>query len=197
MDQYSQDGQEHWVLECLQNKENGTFVDVGCATPFFISNTALLEQKHGWRGIGIDTEPFSGTYYDHFREIGQYPEEILENPELQTWDTRKNTKVYAEDAINFDYEKAFSDNNLPPIIDYLSIDLEPPTATFYAFRNIPHDKYKFRVITYEHDSYRMPMADWDGTADEWLEFTRNYICSLGYQHIKKAGQDDYYALVED
>ena len=35
---------------------------------------------------------------------------------------KKNTKVYAEDA-NFDYEKAFRDNNFPSVIDYLSIDL--------------------------------------------------------------------------
>ena len=29
MDEYSQQGQDRWVLDYLENKENGTFVDVG------------------------------------------------------------------------------------------------------------------------------------------------------------------------
>ena len=60
--------------------------------PFF-SGTALavLEMEHGWRGIGVDMEPYSGTYYDHYKEVAGSitPQDILDDPRLETWETEK------------------------------------------------------------------------------------------------------------
>lgn len=183
---YSQMGQDLWVLDVLSEKKNGTFVDIGCATPFFLSNTSFLETEYNWRGVGIDLTPFNGTYYDHYYPM--YPDEIKNDPSMRSWDTRKNTRVYEADATSFDYLKCFQENNLPPIIDYLNVDLEPPNITLQAFLAIPHDKYKFRTITFEHDSYRA------GTS--WLDHTREIISSYGYKLVKTVDQDDYYIMEE-
>ena len=56
MRNYSQAYQDLFVLECLNNKRNGTFLDLGCNDPILISNTYLLEIEYGWNGIGVDIE---------------------------------------------------------------------------------------------------------------------------------------------
>jgi len=188
---YSQMGQDLWVLSVLEGKHNGTFVDIGCATPFFLNNTALLETKYGWRGVAVDISPFGGRYHSpsiYERTDHPYPKEILDDPSLRTWDTRTNTKVYESDALVFDYDECFSKNNLPSVIDFLSIDLDPPQTTFEVFQLLPHDKYKFRTIAFEHDSYRM--AD----PQAWEQHTREVITSYGYKWVKTQSQDDYYVL---
>lgn len=183
---YSQLGQDLWVLSVLNNKRDGTFVDIGCATPFFLSNTAWLETKYGWRGVGIDISPFGGHYYN--LDTWGYPKEIVEDSRLRTWDTRINTKVYESDALVFDYEECFRNNSLPSVIDFLTIDLDPPQTTFEVFQLLPHNKYKFRTITFEHDSYRVV------NPQEWEQHTRAVITSYGYRWVKTESQDDYYVL---
>ena len=70
----------------------------------------------------------------------------------------------------------------------MSIDLEPPEVTLEAFKKLPHDKYKFRTITFEHDSYRR--------SNEWLDTTRKVITSYGYTLVENKEQDDFYILSE-
>jgi hypothetical protein len=36
----------------------------------------------------------------------------------------------------------------------LTVDLEPPSLTLEVLYKIPFDKFRFSVITFEHDSYR-------------------------------------------
>jgi hypothetical protein len=40
------------------------------------------------------------------------------------------------------------------VIDYLSVDLEPPEVTYQAFCKVMETKYIFSVITFEVDYYR-------------------------------------------
>jgi hypothetical protein len=51
---YSQHGQETWVLETLKNKKNGYFIDLGAGDWKNLSNTYLLESEYDWRGILIE-----------------------------------------------------------------------------------------------------------------------------------------------
>ena len=196
MRDFSQQGEGKWVLDTLEYKKDGTFVDIGCGPPFFLNNTAVLEMEYGWRGIGVDKEPYSGAYYDHYKEIGAYPQDILDDPKLQTWETRKNTKIYESDAIVCDYEKIFEENKMPEVIDFLNVDLDPPDVTLYAFKALPHHKYKFRAIVFEHDCYRMPTGGRCEfmTDKEWLNITREIITSFGYEFVKQDGQNDMYVL---
>ena len=59
---FSECDQDVWVVETLDGMENGYFIDIGCSVPWMWNNTALLEAKYGWSGIGID-ESFENNIY--------------------------------------------------------------------------------------------------------------------------------------
>ena len=50
------------------------------------------------------------------------------------------------------YPYLFLEYKVPKIIDYLSLDIDENTTE--CLEKIPLDKYQFKVITIEHDSYR-------------------------------------------
>jgi len=80
-----------------------------------------------------------------------------------------------------DYLKIFKEYNLPKIIDYISIDLEPPISTLKALLKVPFDEYQFNVITFEIDYYR----------DERLrDPSRKYLEKRGYKMIKSILQQE-------
>lgn len=58
----SQEGQDAWVFNTLQSKRNGYFVDLAAHDPVRHSNTYVLEQRFGWKGICI--EPNNDRYKD-------------------------------------------------------------------------------------------------------------------------------------
>lgn len=200
---FAQHKQDHWIYSKVQ-KQKGTFVDIGCATPCFLSNTALLEKVFGWRGIALDMTIGHGDYFES-------PSNPYVGSESNDWSSRTLTKLYEGDALEFDYEKAFSDNDLPEIIDCLSIDLEPPSITLDAFERLPHEKYKFRTIVFEHDCYRASQyglgiqpsdeffrsGNYSSENLEWLNHTREVISSYGYKLDAKYSQDDFYVLEEE
>ena len=175
---YSQLRQDDIVFSLLNQQKNGTYVDVGSGDWRDANNTLFLEE-HGWTGINVD---FDKRFQDGWEEH------------------RPESKVYFEDAITFDYKKVFKENNMPSVIDYLSIDLEPPMKTWEAFLALPHDEYKFRVITFEHDAHRQnEMLNGSSILQEnHLEKTREKITSLGYTLLHCLGmQDDVYILGEN
>ena len=147
---FSQVCQDLFVLAALDGKRDGTYLEVGAAHSFHNSNTALLERL-GWRGVGLEMK--SELSDMHKRE-------------------RKN-KVLCVDALKVDYESLLDREFGGDVVDYLQLDIEPSSNTFEALLRIPFDKYKFRVITYEHDHY-VDMTR--GYRDK----SRRYLKSLGY-----------------
>jgi len=147
---FSQVCQDLFVLSALNGKKNGSYLEIGAAHSFHNSNTALLERL-GWSGVGIEI-----------------------NPELASMHNKeRKNKVLCENALKIDYEKLLEENFKNNIIDYLQVDIEPSQNTFEALLLIPFDKYKFRVITYEHDHYV------DMTRS-YREKSRRYLRNMGY-----------------
>ena len=73
---------------------------------------------------------------------------------------------------------------MPKVIDYLSLDLEPPNVTLKALEKLFETDYMFNFITYETDAYRNP---------ETVEPSRNLLSNKGYVLIKNVNnQDDFY-----
>lgn len=130
---FAQLDQDIFVLGYLNFKCNGTFVDIGCAQPNLLSNTARLEKYYGWSGIAIDIK--------------------LENDHT-SWSDRINTKHIIQDATTIDYAQLFGEYFGDNEIDFLSLDLEPPQLTMDILYKLPWDKYKPKVIAFEPDSYR-------------------------------------------
>jgi FkbM family methyltransferase len=54
---YSQHDEELIVRDFFQDRRDGVFLDVGCASPIVDSNTYYLEKHLGWSGIAVDALP--------------------------------------------------------------------------------------------------------------------------------------------
>jgi tetratricopeptide (TPR) repeat protein len=150
---YAQVYQDLFVLATLKGKRNGTFLEVGGYMPYRGNNTALLEEDFGWKGTTIEIRQDCCDEYAK---------------------ARPNTKVICKNALNVNYfEELYSLADGGDKIDYLQLDCEPSRTTFEILLSIPFDKYKFAVITYEHDHY-MDMSK------SYRTKSRKYLESLGY-----------------
>lgn len=149
---YSQVYQDMFVLSMLDGKKNGTFLEIGGAKPFERNNTALLEQNYGWSGVSIELN-------DKF--VSEYRNQ------------RPNVNVIHQDALTVNYESILEENFNSNIIDYLQMDIEPAKNTYECMLKIPFDKYKFAVITYEHDYYI-------DTTKSYRNKSREFLRSKGY-----------------
>ena len=86
-----------------------------------------------------------------------------------------------------------------------------PRLTLDAFERLPHEKYKFKTIVFEHDCYRasqyglgiqpsdefLRSGNYSSENLEWLNHTREVISSYGYKLDAKYSQDDFYILEEE
>lgn len=130
MNSYSQAGQDRFVYEILNHKPDGTFLDIGCHDGRKHSNSLALEEL-GWRGLLVDIQTFPGL-------AGRASDFIV------------------CDAVTADWKRIF-ELYFPgkTEIDYLSLDVdEATTATLRRLLEVP---IRYRVITIEHDLYRLGM----------------------------------------
>lgn len=151
---YSQALQDMFVLAATNGKKNGTYLEIGSNHPTHNNNTFLLENEFDWRGVSVELE---ASYNNEFNLI------------------RKNPAM-TEDATECNYDYLLSVYGTGTVVDYLQVDCEPAEITFKALQKIPFDKYTFKVITYEHDSYLDP-------SEKYKKLSREYLEKLGYKLI--------------
>tara|TARA_B100000900_G_scaffold205739_1_gene174376 strand:+ start:119 stop:922 length:804 start_codon:yes stop_codon:yes gene_type:complete len=189
-----------FVLQYLDFKKNGYFVEFGAANGKYLSNTYLMEKKFGWKGILCEPA------VNFQKELKNNRNCIIENlcvwnksneqldfietgiPEHSTitkfslldkmGHTRKKGNRYKVNTITLN--DLFEKNNSPSEIDYLSIDTEG--SEFEILENLNHDKYKFKFITCEH------------MYTNKREKIYNLLLSKGYKRIFEnfSLQDDWY-----
>ena len=174
----SQLGQDLFVLCELQLKRNGYFVEFGATNGIDLSNSHILENKFGWRGIVA--EPARVWHKALFENrqchietkcvAGKSGEQVefneTEMGELSTIkkfsdvdhhrELRQSGKIYQVETISLmDLLDQFPPPpqdpapNTPRYIDYLSIDTEG--SEYEILQNFDFNRYKFRVITCEHN----------------------------------------------
>jgi hypothetical protein len=152
---FSQAYQDIFVLSALNGKMNGSYLEIGSSDPYKNNNTALLENKFAWSGIGLECDEHMAQLYKKHRR----------NP------------VLCVDALIVDYakllQKYFPQQNT---IDYLQLDIDPPKNTYEVLLSMPFNKYQFAVITYEHDYYI-------DISKSYRNKSREYLNSLGYKLI--------------
>jgi hypothetical protein len=114
----------------LKGKRNGFFVDIGASYYEQWNNTFFLEKEREYRGIAVEmNSDYAAPWAEH----------------------RPNTVMYNSDATALDYAQILADNNAPDFIDFLSIDIDPNTATWEALKKVMDTKYTFGVIAFEVD----------------------------------------------
>ncbi len=132
--------QEAFVLDLLDYKRAGFYVELGAFHSSEGSNTKILEQDFGWQGVS-------------FELVDERRSEFIEN--------RFNPCM--GDALNFDYISYFHDNHFPKQIDYLQVDIDTgydratrPNGNHYTtllgLITVPLTQYRFSIITFEHDA---------------------------------------------
>ena len=164
----SQFNQDLFTLSELNFKRNGFFVEFGSYDGLIGSNTYLLEKFYNWDGILAEPSISCHKKLKENRSANietkcvwkSSGEEILFNEpfsykQMATIDSfsNNNQEFYKEgnrykvktisllDLLNL--------NNAPKTIDYLSIDTEG--SEYEILNSFDFEKYKFRVITCEHN----------------------------------------------
>jgi tetratricopeptide (TPR) repeat protein len=157
---YSQCYQDMFVLTMLNGKRDGLFFEVGSGDPTFGSNTKLLEEW-GWKGTSIDIDPeVTAKFYKERKSF-----------------------IITADATKLDYSKLVDRD-----YDYLQIDIDPALNSLEVLLRMPFEKYRFAVITFEHDDYCSPGIK---------ERSRKYIKSHDYVLVVGDIAPDRYNSFED
>ena len=93
-------------------------------------------------GLGYVGLPLAVEFGKKYKTVGFDINEI-----------RVNECLYS-DATKINYTDLFISKKMPSEIDYLSLDIDPAYQTLLVLALIPFKNYKFKVLTFEHDSYR-------------------------------------------
>ena len=166
----SQQLQDLFVLSELGEKRHGFFVEFGAAEGREISNTWMLEQNLGWRGILA--EPAHG-WHDKLRAnrpLAKIETDCLwsstgkmltfsetENQDLSTLDSFRESDLWGEararhvsyPVLTVSLLDLMERHGAPRDPDYLSIDTEG--SELDILKAFDFDRYPFKVITCEHN----------------------------------------------
>lgn len=173
-------------VDKILNKNNGFFVDIGAGTgglqgcPVgFYSNTYFFESR-GWNGIAID---YDKKYIDSVKSL-------------------RSCKCICADLNVVNINFLLEDNNCPEEIDYLSIDVDD--AQWKVFNDFDFSKYKFKVLTLEHNLFQSfeecnqkhSKEHKDKIVKE-CNFYREHLTKIGYKILWSNVILDGYGPVED
>jgi FkbM family methyltransferase len=153
----------------LDFKRDGFFVEFGATNGVDVSNSYLLEKKFGWAGILAEPARMWHAQLAKNRSasietrcVWRYSGESLsfnetKNGDLSTLEAfsagdmhsqrRASGKRYDVDTISL--TDLLDKYDAPKLIDYLSIDTEG--SEYEILKNFDFSRYKFRVITCEHN----------------------------------------------
>jgi len=152
---YSQAGQDKWVAEFFNSKRNGYFLDIGAFDGVYYSNSYYLEKKLGWTGLLIEADPI---YYKKLLKCRTaksiniaVSDKVGESLFLSSSvsgkiDEKGDVTVKTDTLVNI-----FKQNNVPNVIDYMSLDIEG--AEYTALLAFPFKEYKTILLTVEHNAY--------------------------------------------
>ncbi len=166
--------QEEFVLDLLDNKKEGYYVELGAFHSKNGSNTNNLENKFNWKGVSF---------------------EIKEDLRKEFNENRSNPCM--GDALDFNYTSYFEENSFPKQIDYLQVDIDSgyqlngrPDGSAYTSLHgllaVPLNSYRFTVITFEHD------ANMYWRNDVMRDVQREILDSLGYSIVVRTESEDWW-----
>ena len=142
--EYSQLGQDTWILEKTNYKKNGFFVEIGAYDGKHLSNTYILEKEYNWSGICAECNPETVPQLMKNRNCSIETRALIHRNNLNVpFYSNKSPALsqvflYAEvrstdndEVINpqhvvktVDINTMLRDHNAPIDIDYISIDTE-------------------------------------------------------------------------
>jgi FkbM family methyltransferase len=148
----SQAGQDQFVAEFFNYKQNGYFIEIGAYEPIYLSNSFYLENDLKWKGLLVEAsksncEKFK-TRTNPIINKAVYKENGFVNFTTNNWAGFIREDGFEKvEAITI--EKLLKDNNSPKIIDYISLDIEG--GEYNALLGFPFDEYEVILWTIEHN----------------------------------------------
>jgi len=129
---YSQTPQSTFFLNVTGYKNSGKYLDFSRYGPIINNNTCSLELNYFYTGLSVINDYLTS-------------QEWLGCPR----NSNDMMYVYSENLseLFIKINEFYTDN----VIDYLSVYLNPITASYSMLSYFPLNKYKFAVITFRHD----------------------------------------------
>ena len=198
---FSNKDQDKWIVENIFNyKKNGNFVDLAATDGIHENNTVFLEKRLNWKGICI--EPNKKFYkklsknrkvncickviYSENTEIDFFSNEGIGGIVGSDFDNnyqkrehmlnKTSNKNKIEKRQTSSLEDILNNCGAPPIIDYLSLDVEG--AETEVMKYFPYEKYKFLALTIERPTKELNEILFK---NDYL-FVKNYKVDSFYIH---------------
>lgn len=167
---YSLCGQDEWVLEMLNSKTNGFFIDLGAGDGITYNNTYALETQYGWNGICVENTSSHFQNLDSNRSCSKY-QTTINKADGQCY-IDENGKIVETgttlvDCISFD--TLMSMNGHTETIDYLSINVG--NSQRQIIESIDLDRYDITLISIQNNIYR---SNFIGSDDDIFLLMREY-----------------------
>lgn len=160
----AQHGQDVAVAKVLEFRRDGFFVDLAANDAVWASNTVVLEQVFGWKGLCIEANPHYWQRLVHRQctvvgvVVGAWDGALLNvtlNPTKEVGPfggivgaefDNKQAKLM-EQHISVSLTSLLDHFGAPSVIDYLSLDVEG--AETFILRHFAFDRYRIRCLTIE------------------------------------------------
>ena len=190
------------MLELLEGKRNGYFLDSGAADGRSSSNTLLLETEYEWNGICVEPNPelfaeltrhrrchcVNACLYDRDGDVEFVDARFLGGiretyapSQLRFLHTRPSGPPPIVRRPTRTLRSVLREFNAPAVIDYWSLDTEG--SELKILQSFPFDTHQVRVLTVEHN--RRP---------DYRAHIRELLERHGYRLLKNLDIDDCYTL---
>jgi FkbM family methyltransferase len=195
MDSKSQFGQDiHLIANIFPNKKDGYFVEVGAYDGLSMSNSHMLENKFGWKGVCVECNPywFSRLIINRPNTINipyavyNVNDRIIDFINDDTGgcsgfvETNSHYHILCKDIIKVPTKTLTTilDNvNAPSFIEFLSLDTEG--SEYEILKCHDFNKYLFGYICVEHNHL-----------EENRKKIRQLLEEKGYKFYRENSVDD-------
>lgn len=156
----SQKCQDYWVIDTVFDyKKNGYFVNLGAWDGKDRDNTYLLENVLNWDGLCVEANKKIFSELKKNRKckcinvcVNDKNEKVYFNENnmaggICSDDTDNNFNDSSKLIDSYTLENIFKQNNVPEVIDFMSVDIEG--AETRIFRSFPFKKYKILSLIIE------------------------------------------------
>jgi FkbM family methyltransferase len=155
---YSQIGQDLWVVQFLNNKQKGYFLDIGAYDGIHYSNSYLLEHMFFWDGLLVEANP---NNYRLLRTNRPNAKNLMyaitdycgyANIDNIQMSSKINDDIHQTIKVpSMTFTELFKIYDVPKEIDYMSLDIEGYESK--ALSKFPFNAHKCNLVTVEHNLY--------------------------------------------
>jgi len=179
----SEDNQDFFVLDLLNYKKNGFFVDLGASDGVTASNTFLLEKFYKWEGICVDPNPQTIKSL-----VGARDSHICD---LAVWETSGEVKPFK--FLNDQTE--FYGWNLRSGLSETVVGLDSRYSEFNVFTITLNDLLELYNAPYDIDYVSMDLEGSEINVLRSFDFTENFVKIWTIEHSNDAQESEIFNIM--